>query len=357
MKRIALIAVGLIVFAAAGGAAAMAVRRDGATSTADTSASTVSVARVRQFTAQTVATGNIRLVPGARVEVGARVSGVVRRLAVTQGTHVERGQMIAQLDTAEAVARLRQAQAQVDELDATAAQAARNLANATTLAAAGGLTTQELLDARTTLEEAKARAAAAAANRDLAQIQLSYATIRAPISGVVASVTTHEGETVAASLAAPTFVTLIDPARLECVALVDESDIGHVALKDTVRFTVDAWPGREFRGVVVRVAPDASVIGGVVDYEVTVRVRENQQLLKPQMTASVTIFAPSQSALVIPSTAVREAPDGAYVWLRRQGTVRRVPVQPGAIEGNDTAINAGLTAGDSVLLSGFPGGG
>ena len=357
MKRVVLVStiVMAIIGAAAGAEVAIAGMRR--SPPVDSAATTVGVARVRKFTAQTIATGDVRLIPGARVEVGARVSGVVRTLAVTQGSHLVRGQIIAQLDTAEAVARLRQAQAQFDELEAAAAQATRRLTSDSTLAASGGLTNQEFLDAGAAVAQADARAAAAAANRDLTQIQLSYTTIRAPISGVVASVTTHEGETVAASLAAPTFVTLIDPARLECVALVDESDIGHVAVHDSVRFTVDAWPGREFRGLVTRIAPDASVIGGVVDYEVTVHVLSGLAVLKPQMTASVTVFAPPRTALVVPSAAVREAPDGAYVWLRRQGAVHRVAVQPGAVEGDATAITSGLSPGDSVLLRGFPDGG
>src|SRR6185436_14338632 len=91
--------------------------------------------------------------------------------------------------------------------------------------------------------EAEARAALASA-----ETQLGYARIHAPIAGVVASVATQEGETVAASLAAPTFVTLLDLSRLELLTYVDETDIGRVRPGQEVRFTVDTYPGHDFPG-------------------------------------------------------------------------------------------------------------
>jgi len=186
-------------------------------------------------------------------------------------------------------------------------------------------------------------------------VQLGYTIIRSPISGVVASVTTHEGETVAASLSTPTFVTLIDPERVECVALVDETDIGHVTVGDSAEFTVDAYPGRLFRGMVSRVAPDASVIGGVVDYEVVVRLLGDHRDLKPQMTASVALEGTPREALVIPLAAVRQSPQGTYAWRRNgAGAVARVPLRLGARQVDFAEVEAGLARGDTVLTAGFP---
>jgi RND family efflux transporter MFP subunit len=239
-----------------------------------------------------VATGNVRLVAGARVDVGARTSGVVRRLAVAQGTRVRRGDTIAALDDREARARLASAEARVAELEATRDAADSDLARLNALRAIRGASGQQLQSAASATAVARARLAAATADRDLAALAVDYTVVRAPINGIVASIATHEGETVAASLAAPTFVVLIDSSRLECVALVDETDIGRVRVGDPASFTVDAYPGHVFAGRVTRIAPDATIIGGVVDYEVTIHIDKPAALLLPQMTTTVTIVGP-----------------------------------------------------------------
>ena len=195
---------------------------------------------------------------------------------------------------------------------------------------------------------------AARASRELALLQLDYTVIRAPISGVVATVSTQEGETVAASFSAPTFVTLLDPTRIECVALVDETDIGRVRVRDSVEFTVDAWPGRVFRGVVTSIAPDATISGGVVDYEVHIRISGPVADLKPQMTASVSIGGEKRRALLVPTTAIRQSPVGTYVWRLRAGVPERVPVVLGARQPDVTEVKSGLSPRDSVLTGGFP---
>jgi HlyD family secretion protein len=236
-----------------------------------------------------LATGSVRLFAGARVEVGAQISGRVRALAVTQGSMVRAGQVIAQLDTQEAHTLVEQAVAQVRELTAAEAQAVDQAQRVEALAFARSTTQQELISAKATAAQASARLDAARSAEALARIRLGYTTVHAPITGIVSSVTTHEGETVAASLAAPTFVTLIDPTKLEAVALVDETDIGRVSLGDSAEFTVDAYPGKVYRGVVSRIAPDATIVGGVVDYEVTLSLVGATAGLKPQMTTSVTI--------------------------------------------------------------------
>ncbi len=274
---------GSLVVALLGGTtgAALVLRRPVQAASGGDSAPTA-VAQERDFTPRVLATGNVSLLPGARIAVGARVSGVVVSLPVTQGTRVARDAVIARLDDREARARLEQVNATIAELQATLTQQQQELERAEALARADGATAQELLAARTAFHGAQARLDGALAARALAQLQLEYTVIRAPIAGVVASVSTREGETVAASLAAPTFVTLLDPARIECIALVDETDIGRVHTGDNAEFTVDAWPGRTFHGVVVSIAPDATVVGGVVDYEVHIRVAGGTADLKPQ---------------------------------------------------------------------------
>jgi macrolide-specific efflux system membrane fusion protein len=215
-------------------------------------------------------------------------------------------------------------------------------------------TDQELLAARTARARTVAQLAAARAAQELARISLDHTMVRAPLDGVVASVSTHEGETVASSFSAPTFVTIVDPTRLECVAIVDETDIGRVRVGQPAEFTVDAYPGRTFSGTVTRVAPDATIIGGVVDYEVTIRITSPLDGLKPQMTANVTVAVDSRRALVVPTAAVRQATDGLYVWRVSGGAPRRATVTAGARQLDVTEIRGGLAAGDTVLTGGFP---
>ena len=355
VRVVVLIAGALVVVAAIAAAVVYQPRAKSGSGDEATRTATVAVVTERDFAPRVLATGSVRLMAGARIEVGARVSGIVQTLAVTQGSHVNRGDVIARLDTLEAQARLRQADARLAELDASVRQLTEDLGRAESLAKDRVMTSQDLLAARTALAAAKSRVDAARADRELARVQLDYTVIRSPISGVVASVTTHEGETVAASLAAPTFVTLIDPTRLECVALVDETDIGHVTVGDSAEFTVDAYPGRVFRGTVSRIAPDASVIGGVVDYEVTIRLTGDYSVLKPQMTASVNLQGASRRAMVIPIAAVRQSPQGTYAWKRRGNSPpERVAIRLGARQSDVAEVRSGLKRGDTVLTSGFP---
>jgi RND family efflux transporter MFP subunit len=320
-------------------------------------AAPVAVAVSRALTPRVVATGSVRLSPGARVDVGAQASGVVRHLAVRQGSVVHRGDVIAELDDREARLKVEDAESKVTDLSATLAQAQADLGRMRPLAERGYATPRDLLNAETSVTQMKARLASAVTERDLARVQLGYMTIRAPVDGIVASVTTHEGETVASSFAAPTFVTLVDLSRLECVALVDETDVGRIHVGDLAEFTVDAYPGRTFSGNVVRLAPDATVISGVVDYETTIRVDpvpRDSAILRPQMTASVTISGPSRVALTVPTRAVRQAGDGVYVWRRTNGRVSRVAVRTTARQVDVTQITSGLRAGDTVLTGNFP---
>jgi RND family efflux transporter MFP subunit len=346
----ALLVLALVIAGTAGGA--IVLRRPA--SAAPPAPPQVAVVTERDFSPQVLATGFIRLLPGARIAVGARVSGVVVSLPVTQGSRVEPNDVIARLDDREARSRLAQAEATVVELDALLRQREDDLVRAEGLRQAGGSTEQEILNARTALAAARARLEGARASRELALLQLDYTVIRAPIGGVVASVSTQEGETVAASFAAPTFVTLLDPSRIECVALVDETDIGRVRVKDSAEFTVDAWPGRVFRGLVTGIAPDATINGGVVDYEVRIRIAGPVLDLKPQMTASVSIGGTSRRALLVPTTAVRQSAVGTYVWRVRQGAPERVPVVLGARQPDVTEVKSGLSPRDTVLTGGFP---
>ncbi|HKP29220.1 MAG TPA: biotin/lipoyl-binding protein, partial [Gemmatimonadales bacterium] len=163
----ALFLITLILAGTAGGA--FVLRRP----TAETPPARLQVAVVteRDFSPQVLATGFIRLLPGARIAVGARVSGVVVSLPVTQGSRVEQDDTIARLDDREARSRLAQAEAAFSELDALLRQREDDLSRAESLRQAGGSTEQEILNAGTALVAARARLDGARANRELALLQ------------------------------------------------------------------------------------------------------------------------------------------------------------------------------------------
>jgi RND family efflux transporter MFP subunit len=333
--------------------AATAVQLTRADDNPPATAATAVVSR-RSFTPRVTASGSIRLAAGARIAVGAQVSGVVERLAVTQGSRVNRGDLIAVLDSREARARVAESEARLRQLRADSTQAAVDAERIEALFRSRAIAEQEMLTARISRERVHAQLASAYASRDLARIALERTVIRAPLSGIVASVSTHEGETVAASFAAPTFVTIVEPTRLECVAIVDETDIGRISIGQSAEFTVDAYPGRTFTGVVTRVAPDATIISGVVDYEVTIRVTGAAEGLKPQMTANVMIAGGARQTLVVPTAAVRQGAQGLYVWHVRGGRPVQTSITAGARQIDATEIRGGLSAGDTVLTAGFP---
>src|SRR5207248_1630317 len=137
---------------------------------------------------------------------------------------------------------------------------------------------------------AEQQVAGARANLDFAAAQLDYSKIVAPIGGVVASVATQEGETVAASFAAPTFVTLIDLSRLEVWAYVDETDIGRIRVGQPARFTVDTYGDQEFAGRVTAIYPRPEIRDNVVNYVTVIRFDPpRDRTLRPEMTTTVRI--------------------------------------------------------------------
>jgi HlyD family secretion protein len=235
------------------------------------------------------ATGTVRLRVGAEVRVGSQLSGIVRRLYVTVGSHVQKGSVIAEIDDRTLRARIAQAEAQAAYDHASLDKANVGYSRARRMLDDGLIPEQQADDLRLSAAEADAMYRKSLRDRDAVATDLSYVWIRAPISGTVATVSTQEGETVAASFTAPTFVTVIADGALQVVAMVDETDIAHVRAGDPATFTVDAYPSRDFYGTVIQIAPRATIVSGVVNYEVTVQMTSGAELLKPDMTANVVI--------------------------------------------------------------------
>jgi HlyD family secretion protein len=296
------------------------------------------------------ATGVVKPRIGAEVRVGSRVSGVVARLHVRIGDTVVRGQLLAELETRELSARRDQAAATLAAAGADLQYARTDLQRKRELSATQLLAPAEQDAAERNRAVAEQQYAEAAANLDFARTQLDYSRITAPIGGIVASVATQEGETVAASLAAPTFVTLVDLARLEVWAYVDEMDIGRIQRGQTARFTVDTYPDHEFAGRVTAVYPQAEIRDNVVNYVTVVTFDPpRDRTLRPEMTATVRIAQETrENVLAVPRRAVRREQGRAFV-LTAAGEKRWVKV--GSRDDNECEIVDGLREGDEVLLS------
>jgi len=296
------------------------------------------------------ATGTVRLRVGSEVRVGSQLSGIVKKLHVTVGSHVDSGEAIAEIDDAPIQARLAQAEAQAELDRATMERAKVNADRAKQLGTQGLIPVQQEQDLQLAFAEAKAKYEKSLRDRDLVKVDLGYVQIRAPISGTVASVSTQEGETVAASFTAPTFVTIIADNSLQLVAMVDETDIANVRPGNPGSFTVDSYPSHDFSGAVESVAPKATIVSGVVNYEVTINIKNDAKLLKPDMTANVLIQTAQHAALVLPSEAVQRDGDQTFVYVPARTGPERRPVVTGAKDGGFTEIKKGISTADEVLL-------
>lgn len=297
------------------------------------------------------ATGTVRLRVGSEVRVGSQLSGIVKKLHVTVGSHVNAGDVIAEIDNTPILARLAQADAQAGLDRATMERARVSADRAQELGSQGLIPVQQQQDLQLAFQEAKAKFEKSLRDRDLVKVDLGYVQIRAPISGTVASVSTQEGETVAASFTAPTFVTIIGDNALQLVAMVDETDIANVKPGNPVSFTVDSYTSRDFPGLVESIAPKATIVSGVVNYEVTIDIRQNAKLLKPDMTANVSVRTAQHEALLLPADAVRHEGDQTFVLVPGQNGPQREPVVVGSKDGVSIEVKKGISQTDEVFLS------
>jgi RND family efflux transporter MFP subunit len=306
---------------------------------------------IREIDSTVTTSGTVRLRTGAEVRVGSQVSGIVRKLNVTVGSHIQKGDIIAEIDPLPLEARVEQARTQAAMDEVGVGKAERDLKRGQQLFAEGVLPAQQKEDLEWQLKSAQAKLEKSKSDLAAVEIDLSYAVIRAPISGTVASVSTQEGETVAASFAAPTFVTIIEDNALELVAMVDETDIASVQPGDTVNFTVEAYPSREMPAIVKRIDPVATIISGVVNYPVTATIERDGRLLKPDMTANITIKTAERKALVVPNGAILRDGEERCVFLIRDGRQEKRTVTIGTRDAAFTEIKKGLSASDVVLVN------
>ncbi|MGE0361749.1 MAG: efflux RND transporter periplasmic adaptor subunit, partial [Vicinamibacterales bacterium] len=248
------------------------------------------------------ATGTLRAV--TTVQVGTQVSGTIKALRADFNSEVRRGQIIAELEPSLFQAQVEQARAALVRLQAEARRAEvqsedaqQKLGRARELSAKALIPASDLETAETTARAAAAAVDAAAAqivqaraSLNQSEVNLGHTIIRSPIDGVVISRNVDVGQTVAASMQAPTlFVLAQDLSAMQVNASVAESDIGRVRPGQRVTFLVDAYPGQVFTGTVSLVRLDPVVEQNVVSYVTTIDVPNPSLVLKPGMTANVTI--------------------------------------------------------------------
>jgi HlyD family secretion protein len=265
---------------------------------------TAAVSRA-DITQVVTATGQIN--PVLNVQVGSQISGIIQKLFVDFNSTVTNGQIVAQIDPATYQANVQQGLA--------------DLANAKAqleLATVNERRSKELLDSKlipqsdydqvvAALHQAEAQVAIKQASVQRSQTDLARCTIYSPINGIVIDRKVDVGQTVAASLSAPTlFVIANDLRDMQIDANVAEADIGLVAVGLPVTFTVDAYPYQTFRGEVVQVRNAPITVQNVVTYDSIIKVNNDELKLKPGMTANISvIIAERKDSLRIPNAAFR----------------------------------------------------
>ena len=312
------------------------------------------------------ATGTIE--PVTSVEVGTQVSGIIDKIYVDYNSVVRKGQVIAELDKTNLLSELSNAQSSLSNAQSTLNYQQANYERYKTLFDKGLVSANDFEQARLSHEQARQQLAIERQNVQKAQTNLGYATITAPIDGVVLSKEVEEGQTVASAMTTPTlFIIARDLTDMRVIANVDEADIGEVKDGQRVTFSVDAYPHDTFEGTVTQVRQEATTESNVVTYEVVISAPNDDLKLKPGLTANVTIFTLERDdVLCIPSKALKYEPsemmlpkdytiapsDAPHkVWTLDGTTVKAIPVETGATGGSYTQVTAGLTEGQKVIVA------
>jgi HlyD family secretion protein len=268
---------------------------------------------------QVTATGTVN--PHATVLVGTQVSGTVAKLFADYNSRVKKGQVVALLDTTLLFASVMDARASLGKAEAMMNLTKQNCSRTRALFAKGLVAQADLDQAVSDSASAAATLSSARAQLDRARINLNYATIVSPITGVVINRNVDVGQTVAASFNTPTIFTIADDlAKMQVQASIDEADIGQVKVNQVASFTVDAYPTRTFAGTVSQIRLQPTTVQNVVSYTVMVDVDNKDMALLPGMTANITVdVQKAENVLKVPAAALKFTPPMAAndKWKRR----------------------------------------
>ncbi|HET9888609.1 MAG TPA: efflux RND transporter periplasmic adaptor subunit, partial [bacterium] len=244
------------------------------------------------------------------VQVGTQISGRVVALYADFNDPVTKGQIIARIDTTLLAQDVRSAEATLQRRRAEVSLNTKELERSRKLAEQDLVAESEAEVAESNLAVSKADLVSAQAALEGAKQNLAYATIRAPIDGVVVERTVDVGQTVAASLSSPQlFLIAEDLSKMRILVSVDESDIGAIQEGQPARFTVQAFPARTFSGIVRQVRLQSTTEENVVNYTVVVDVDNSDLKLLPGMTATVDfVIREAKDVLKVSNAAVRFRP-------------------------------------------------
>ena len=328
------------------------------------------------------ATGTIQ--PTRTVEVGSELSGTLEAIFVNENDTVQKGQLLAVLDTArlnDAIAKssaaLAAAQAQVLLAQATVSETRATFGRlqAVFKLSKGKVPSESELEVADAMlkralaneNAAKASVMQAAAELKTNKTNLQKGQITSPVDGVVLTREVEPGNTVVAAMSTPILFTIAENlTKMELQVQVDEADVASVRPGQTVTFTVAAWPGRQFPANIERVGLGSTTTDNVVTYKTVLSVDNDDLALRPGMTASATIIvAERQDVLLVPNAALRYVPltgetgqtamatraDTNQVWSLEQDKPKSIEVQAGISNGRFTEIVSGdLTVDDLVVI-------
>ncbi|QWX85213.1 efflux RND transporter periplasmic adaptor subunit [Cellulophaga sp. HaHaR_3_176] len=333
------------------------------------------VAKKTDVTTMVTATGTME--PITQVEVGTQVSGVVEKIYVDYNSVVKEGQLIAELDKTNLNAAKTQAQAAYDNALSQKNYTQTIYDRQKTLFDNQVISKSDFDDAAFNYQTAKGTVTQRYSDLQQAITNLGYANIYSPIDGVILSRAIDEGQTVAASLSTPTLFTIAqDLKEMQVEADVDEADIGQVKEGQRVEFTVDAYIGETFNGVITQVRLDPTITSNVVTYIVVVKAENEDLKLKPGLTATISIYTLElDNVLTAEAKAINFKPNAEILatynahhnlitntsspsdkettlWvLGKDRSITPKTVTLGASDGVNVQILSGISQGDKLVYS------
>ena len=396
MKKLLKIFIILVIL----GAVAYGVKMFFFSASAENAAGPLVSAKVVQTTISTTISATGTLEPVDQVEVGTQVSGDIAKINVDFNSKVKKGQIIAELDKSKLKATLTQAEIAFRSAETDYKYKESTYNRVKKLSESNSASAVELETAEYNMNSAKLAVERSQNEVNQARLNLSYATIKSPIDGVVLKRAVEVGQTVAASMSTPTlFVIAKDLSQMKVMAAVDEADIGQVKQGQRVTFTVDAFQNDTFNGTVQEVRLNPTTTSNVVTYTVVITAENPEQKLLPGMTATCTIVTQEiTDAIAIPVKALKftpadgtpmaeppqgmrpprpesgdstsanfpppgsfpksfkkrsdgKKPSGNLVWVNIDGKAAPRPVKTGISDGVNIQILKGLSVGDSVVVS------
>jgi RND family efflux transporter MFP subunit len=289
------------------------------------------------------------------ISIGVRVAGRIDRYLAEEGDHVQAGDPLVQLDAREYEAAVARAEADLREARATAVLRRRQIERARALAREGVISKDELDVRAAEAEQAEAAVGQVEAALDQARIALDYTTLRAPRRGVVLAKLKEVGE-----IAVPGGFAgsgdLIRMANLDDLrgqVDVTESELAKVRIGQPAEVVPDAYPDRRYAAHVIKLYPQIDRQKGTLRIEA--QIEQPDDLLWPDMSARITFLEPlpapeGRSGILIPRSAVRTGPAGAFAWVVENDRLRRLAITVGKEFGDQTQVTSGLTGGEIVVV-------